>query len=661
MNQRPLLPSGRRRPRATGRWAAPVLLMVVLALLVMAAPAAGATTITVTTTADELNSDGDCSLREAIRAANTDAAVDTCPAGSGTDTIIVPAGDYVFNAALGTTGDDLAYFGDLDIRQDVNIIGAGRTKTTIDADGVDRVFQIWLPADVTISGVTITGGDAHDDQGSGIHVNGGSLDLTDSRVTGNTTGPGAIVTFTSGGGISFYGAGPSTITRSRIDNNTADNTGGGVYLGGYSTPPATTMLTILDSRIDDNEAGSGGGLYSDGPLVVIGSLLRANSATNNSSGGGGISSQDPLTLINTTLSGNSAANSGGGLTVGSGSTTALYNVTMTDNTADSDASNQGDGGGIRIANGAVSLKNTIIAGNSDATVSTGIVHPDCSGVFDSQDYNLIGDAAGCTLNGATTHNLVGVKARLEPLKDNGGPTLTHALQAGSPAIDAGNPAGCQDDKGVALALDQRGYIRPVDGNGDGTARCDIGAFEALSSRPPTATPTRTPTATATATATRPSTATPTRTPTATPTATATRPSTATPTRTPTATPTATATRPSTATPTRTPTATATRPSTATPTRTPTPTRSCADCTPPTATTTATATPTMTPTATATRSCLDCPPPTATATPTMTPTATATRSCLDCPPTATATPGPSPTPFTPTQWTYLPIVVYEAAE
>ena len=607
MNRISLLRSGQRRSPAAGRWVMPLLLIVVLALGLMAAQPAGAATINVTTTADELNSDGDCSLREAVRAANTDATVDACPAGSGTDTIIVPAGDYVFNAALGTTGEDLAAYGDLDIRQDVTIIGAGRTKTTIDAAGVDRVIQIFLPADVDISGVTITGGDAHDDQGSGIHVNGGSLDLTDSRVTGNTTGPGVLVTFTSGGGISFYGAGPSTITRSRIDNNTADNSGGGVYLGGYSTPPATTMLTIRDSRIDDNEAGGGGGLYSDGPLVVIGSLLRANSATNNSSGGGGISSQDPLTLINTTLSGNSAANSGGGLTVGSGSTTALYNVTMTDNTADSDASNQGDGGGIRIANGAVSLRNTIIAGNSDATASTGIVHPDCSGVFDSQDYNLIGDAAGCTLNGATTHNLVGVKAKLEPLRDNGGPTLTHALLAGSPAIDAGNPAGCHDAKGVALALDQRGYIRPVDGDGDHVARCDIGAYEALSPGAPTATPT------ATATQTR--------------------------------TPTATATR------TRTPMATATRPATATATFTPTPTR-----TPPataTATRAATATPTMTPTATATRACIDCPPPTATATPS--PTATATEGP---PPTAapTQTPGPSPTPFTPTQWTYLPIVV-----
>ncbi len=249
-------------------------------------------------------------------------------------------------------------------------------------------------------------------------------------------------------------------------------------------------------------------------------------------------------------------------------------------------------------------------------------------MFDSQDYNLIGDAAGCTLNGATTHNLVGVKAKLESLRDNGGPTLTHALLASSPAIDAGNPAGCQDAKGIALALDQRGYIRPVDGDGDHVARCDIGAFEAFSPGAPTATPTAT--------------ATQTRTPTATATFTPTPTATATPTRTSAA------------------TATATRAATATPTHTPTPTRPCIDCSPPTATTTATATatPTMTPIATATRACIDCPPPTATAAPS--PTATATEGP---PPTAapTQTPCPSPTPFTPTQWTYLPIVVNDYAQ
>ena len=597
------------------RWMGVGLLLAALAGWVVVAAPVGAATIAVTTTADELNSDGDCSLREAIRAANTDAAVDACAAGSGTDTIVVPAGNYVFDAALGTTGEDLALFGDLDIRQDVSIRGAGQTKTIVDAAGVDRVFQTWLPADVTLSGMTITGGDAHDGAGGGIYA-GGTLALNNVRVTGNTTGPGATSGFFSGGGVIFYGGGNSSITSSLIDNNTATNSGGGIYHG-PPTDPST--LLIRDSRIDANTAPSGAGINSREPLTITGSLISANEATSTSSGGGGITSTDTLWLVNSTVSGNAAASSGGGLVVGGGSTAHLANVTMTDNTADTDKDNTGSGGGIRIASGTVQFQNTIIAGNYDLSTIGGF-HPDCSGMHDSLDYNLIGDATGCTLIGQTAHNLIGVAPRLDGLRDNGGPTLTHALRPSSPAIDAGNPAGCTDPRGDVLTVDQRGFVRPVNGDGSGGAVCDIGAHEALSPGAPTATPTRTPSPTATATASP------------TPTATATN------------TPTATATQPPP------PTTTATPTKIVTPTRTPSPTATKASSdTPPAGTATATATPSPTatatpsPTATATRPCVDCPPATATATPTATATAT-----------ATATPGPSATPFTPTEWIYLPI-------
>lgn len=106
------------------------------------APAARASTITVNTTGDELNEDGDCSLREAIRATNLDQAVDGCPAGNGADTILVPQGTYAF--ALPGVDEDEALTGDLDIREDLTIVGAGRRHTIIDANGLDRVFQIAL-------------------------------------------------------------------------------------------------------------------------------------------------------------------------------------------------------------------------------------------------------------------------------------------------------------------------------------------------------------------------------------------------------------------------------------------------------------------------------------------------------------------------------------
>jgi hypothetical protein len=239
-----------------------------------------------------------------------------------------------------------------------------------------------------------------------------------------------------------------------------------------------------------------------------------------------------LLLINSTISGNDGGISGGGIKVVG--TTDLYNATITENEAS-------EGGGVYVF-GTLNAKNSIIAGNIDPSPTNPM--PDCSGTLISQGYNLIGDTAGCTIIG-TTGNITGVAPGLGPLQNNGGPTLTHALQGSSAAIDAGQPSGCTDQNGAVLTTDQRGYARPIDGDGNGSARCDMGAFERLSPGTPTptntATSTRTPTATATRTATPTQTSTPTRTPTATVTQTPTATSTNTPGPSPTHTSTATAT------------------------------------------------------------------------------------------------------------------------
>lgn len=156
---------GRRHRFA--RLAAAAALLLALAVWLQRPAGVAAGTITVTTTADENNLDGDCSLREAIRAANNDQVVDFCPAGNGADTIIVPAGTYPFDPALGTRGENAAATGDLDIMEDVTISGAGRVQTIIDAGGNDRVFDVLLNSVVTISDLTVTGGDPHG--GSGRH------------------------------------------------------------------------------------------------------------------------------------------------------------------------------------------------------------------------------------------------------------------------------------------------------------------------------------------------------------------------------------------------------------------------------------------------------------------------------------------------------------
>ena len=197
-----------------------------------------------------------------------------------------------------------------------------------------------------------------------------------------------------------------------------------------------------------------------------------------------------MTLRNTTVSGNRAftngfavGGTGGGLYNGGAMT--LSNVTVSDNEAV--GIDGGTGGGIfndtRFSRDAVvTIRNTIVAGNR-----SDVAGADCFGTLQSQGYNLIQAPDGCTLAGVTTGNRLNVDALLGPLQDNGGPTPTHALLAGSPALDAGNPATPGSGPSACEAADQRGVSRPQDGDADGSVRCDIGAVEAAGV-PPTCPP-----------------------------------------------------------------------------------------------------------------------------------------------------------------------------
>jgi CSLREA domain-containing protein len=462
-----------------GRLSLAVALFAAVGVAIRSVPIARAAAITVNTTADDNTVNGNCTLREAIRAANTDSAVDACPAGSGADTIILATGTYTLTIA--GAGEDTAQTGDLDITEDLTITGSGRLRTAIDANGLDRAFHILNGAVVQISEVTIQGGD-----------------------------PGVLL-----GGNILVSPGALTLIRARVMAAASD----GIWITGAST------LILENSRIADN-ARSGLGIAAGVTALVLNSTISGNGSPGIQ--GGGIATSGTLTVVNSTISGNTATIGGGMVAFGS---VHLYNVTITNNA--------GFGGGFILGSGGqVTARNTIIAGNTDHGASL-----DCQGTLTSEGYNLVQTIFGCTIEGDATGNITGVSANLGPLQDNGGPTLTHALQAGSPAIDAGNPSGCVDYNNVALTIDQRGFARPIDGDGDGNARCDMGAFERLSSGTPT--PTNTPTAT--------NTATPTRTPTSTST------HTATPTNTPSPSPTSTSTA------TQTPTATATH--TATPTNT----------------------------------------------------------------------------------------------
>jgi CSLREA domain-containing protein len=346
---------------------------------------AGAATITVNTQDDELNADGDCSLREALRAANMDAAVDGCVAGNGADVIVLPAGTY--NLTVAGPFEDQGLTGDLDIFSDVAIHGSGSPTTRINAVS-DRVFDVRPGANATLARLTIAGG-------------------------------------------------------------SIDDSGGGVRNGG--------TLVVTQGTIRDNDAfGDGGGIYNTGKLRVSRSTIAGNLAFNS---GAGIGNAGELQVVNSTVSHNRVidpfmANRGGGLR-NTGISADLLNVTINRN----ETAPGGTGGGIVNDGGTVRVKNVIVA-NSPA-------HANCGGLLTSAGHNIdSGNTCGFTDPG----DLSGTDPRLGPLANNGGPTATHALLAGSPAIDAGANGPCP-------GTDQRGIPRPQDGDGDGTVVCDMGAYE----------------------------------------------------------------------------------------------------------------------------------------------------------------------------------------
>ena len=223
--------------------------------------------ITVNTTDDELNADGDCALREAIQAANTDAAVDACPPGDGPDVIMLPEGSYAL--ALAGAGEDANATGDLDILDDLKLIGAGIKVTLIDGKGLDRIFHVHEGVTALINGVMLTGGrppDGNDsdsgggnaDPGGGI-ANFGDLMLTKCRVTG-------IARETAGTWMGTGGsAGQTAATAERRRHLQRRRAATGGHLGrGQPTGSGGTGGDPAGIGL----AGTGGGIHNAGKLTL---------------------------------------------------------------------------------------------------------------------------------------------------------------------------------------------------------------------------------------------------------------------------------------------------------------------------------------------------------------------------------------------------------
>lgn len=438
------------------------------------------TTITVNTLVDEADGsivDGDISLRDAIALAT--------------------AGDTIDFSVTGTINLTL---GQLTIAKDLTINGPGASSLTIDASNNDptplvnegngsRVMNITdgngaTTKNVTISGLTLTGGDMKGT--GGAILNREALTVSNCKITGNAT---TETTFTQygytytvsspGGGIRNLGL--LTITASEITNNIARGDGGAISNSGVVNLTSTTIsgntatgsgggitndtnLTVTASTISGNSAsGVGGGVF--GPATIISSTISGNNVVGGY--GGGIAGIGLVSLLNTTISGNTAHKGGGIFRFGG--TLELHHTTVAANASTS----LNSGGGIFLVSATPpTIDHSIVADNTAAGVANDITAG--IGMSLTANYSLIEAPGGLMVAGAG--NVVGMDPWLKTLSDNGGPTKTHGLRSGSPAIDAGNPAAMSGVGGVPM-FDQRGdpYSRILHG------RIDIGAYETSAS------------------------------------------------------------------------------------------------------------------------------------------------------------------------------------
>jgi hypothetical protein len=482
--------------------------------------------------------DATVTLRDAVFAANNDLQVSPGgPTGSGSDeiqfqsgligTIPLSQGELAITSSLTITGpgaSDLTISGGSLSRIfhvddaaagptiDVEITGLTLTGgSTLASGGAIASFE-----NLTVTGAVLTGNSAVI-EGGGIYNDGGTLTIDGSTLSensaGNTGSSNGGHSDTGGGGGAIFNSGTATITGSTLSDNftgTFGDGGGILNFGGTLTITGSILsdnsgefgagiigfegsaVTIANSTLSDNEASdAGGGIAHAGMLTITGSTLSGNSAA--LAGGGGIYNFDgTVTIANSTLSGNSAGevsgdHDGGGI-VNGGGTLTLTNTTLSGNSA------TGEGGGILNAfAGTLTLTNCTLSGNSSGVEGGGIFNSfNSSATLNNSIVANSGSGGQIASDGALTgsHNLIEGESpaglsgtitadpQLGPLQFNGGPTRTHALKLGSPAIDAGDNALVPG----GVTTDQRGpgFARLRDGDDDGTTTVDIGAFEFVS-------------------------------------------------------------------------------------------------------------------------------------------------------------------------------------
>ncbi len=423
--------------------------------------------ITVTTTDDEVNSDGDCSLREAINAANTDQPVDTCPAGSGADTIALAQATYL----IGTV-DNVSdgHNGLPSITTTLSIIGNG---AVIQGSGAQiRFFHVVASGALSLYEMTLTGGAIVGATGS-AGANG-----TVFSQSGGAGGAGG-----NGSGGALYNLGVLRLEAVTLINNSV--------IGGVGGRGGNGSSGANGGRGGPGGSATGGAIYNAGELQLTGVASINNNASGGSGGNGGSGSILPasggsggisqggavynaggrMTIVNSLLTGNGSAGGAAGIgfsigpvfpAVGQGG--AIYNsagssaITNTTMTANQLSGFIGTSGGALYQNGGeLTLENSILANSTSATFDVNdCFHGGATAVV-TQTHNLIELNTGCPTP------VLSSDPQLGPLVSNGGKTQTQLPAATSPVINAGNPDACP-------AVDQRGFAREA-------GPCDIGSVE----------------------------------------------------------------------------------------------------------------------------------------------------------------------------------------
>jgi hypothetical protein len=421
----------------------------------------------------------DCSLREAAR----DAVL-----SFNDDRILLDAATYEFDIPDNGDGDGLS--GDLDLFNSgtIEIVGRGPNKTTIDARGVDRIVEIFAPGPrVEISRLTLQGGaPAGVVQAGGAISNEGRLTLRKVVVQDNSA-------LEEGGGLqNELGAVTKVISSTFFDNHSTGEFG----RGGAINNRNEAKITLTNSEILENSAGTGGGgitNQNEGRMT----LRRVTVAKNfldhpDFSQGGGIFNQNDakLTVTDSTIWDNTSPATGGGMFIQNNAVASFKNSTLT--------ANQADTGGAISTNNYPTLKfafTTIgpnLATSSGGAIFDGTDEPgpanpqppfftfrssivgassaplsptcfvDQPGAWKSKGFNVEDGADSCLFTRSSDRP--NADAGLGLLAGNGGPTMTHELDASSDAVDAAPKKGCPK-------RDQRGVKRPQG------PRCDSGSYE----------------------------------------------------------------------------------------------------------------------------------------------------------------------------------------